>query len=72
MDASSFLPWLAGTLLPLGAAWLLFRVVLRGERCFGYNRALLLLAPVLAAGLPLLPRLALPTWLAARTAPARY
>lgn len=69
MDAFSLLTWLAGTLLPLGAVWLLFRVALRGERCFGYNRALLLLAPLLAAGLPLLPHLALPTWLAASSAP---
>lgn len=61
-----FLPpllvWLAGTWLPLGALWLLFRLGLRPERCFGYNRALLLLAPVVAAGLPLLPRPALPLW----------
>lgn len=70
MDAFSLLPWLAGTLLPLGALWLLFRVVLRGERCFGYNRALLLLAPVLAAGLPLLPQVALPGWLAASREPS--
>lgn len=70
MDATSFLTWLAGTLLPLGVLWLLFRVVLRGERCFGYNRALLLLAPVLAAGLPLLSRVALPAWLAGSREPS--
>jgi Zn-dependent protease with chaperone function len=63
MSALLLLTWLAGTLLPLGALWLVYRLALRGERCFGYNRALLLLAPVLAAALPLLPRLALPTWL---------
>ncbi|GAB3637080.1 hypothetical protein GCM10027422_26700 [Hymenobacter arcticus] len=68
MDAFFLLPWLAGTLLPLGGLWLLFRVALRGERCFGYNRALLL-APVLAAGLPLLPQVALPSWLAASREP---
>lgn len=63
---SFFLPplaaWLAATVLPLGALWLLFRVALRPERCFGYNRALLLLAPLVAAGLPLLPRPAVPFW----------
>ncbi|MGI4866443.1 MAG: TonB family protein [Janthinobacterium lividum] len=63
MSATFFLTWLAGTLLPLGALWLVWRLALRGERCFGYNRALLLLAPVLATVLPLLPRPALPLWL---------
>ena len=46
---------LAGTLPPLALLWALWRLVLRGERCFGYNRALLLLAPVLAVAWPLLP-----------------
>lgn len=64
MDTSFVVGWLAGTLLPLGAIWLLFRLVLRGERCFGYNRALLLLAPVVAAVLPLLPRPTAAGWLA--------
>lgn len=64
MDTSFLLGWLAGTLLPLGAIWLLFRLVLRHERCFGYNRALLLLAPVVAVVLPLLPRPAVGNWLA--------
>ncbi|MGI4737620.1 MAG: M48 family metalloprotease, partial [Janthinobacterium lividum] len=59
--------WLAGTLLPLGALWLLYRLALRGERCYGYNRALLLLAPVVAALWPLLPRPALPEWLSSAT-----
>ncbi len=63
MSAPFLLTWLAGTLLPLGALWLVYRLALRGERCFGYNRAFLLLAPVLAATLPLLPRPALPLWL---------
>jgi len=67
MSAPFLLTWLAGTLLPLGALWLVYRLALRGERCFGYNRAFLLLAPVLAAGLPLLPRPAMPLWL---TSPA--
>ena len=48
--------WLPATVLPLGALWALFWLVLRREQCFGYNRALLLLAPALAALLPLLPR----------------
>jgi TonB family protein len=63
MNISFLLTWLAGTLLPLGSLWLVYRLALRGERCFGYNRALLLLAPALAAALPLLPRPALPLWL---------
>jgi len=67
-QAPFLLVWLAGTLLPLAALWLLFRLALRGERCFGYNRALLLLAPLVAVGWPLLPR---PEWLgAAVLAPA--
>jgi len=64
MDTSFLLGWLAGTLLPLGAIWLLFRLGLRHERCFGYNRALLLLAPVVAVALPLLPRPPVSSWLA--------
>jgi TonB family protein len=63
MSAPFLLTWLAGTLLPLGALWLVWQFALRSERCFGYNRAFLLLAPVLAAALPLLPRLAMPLWL---------
>lgn len=63
MNVPFLLTWLAGTLLPLGALWLVYRLALRGERCFEYNRALLLLAPLLAAALPLLPRPALPLWL---------
>jgi TonB family protein len=63
MSAPLLLTWLAGTLLPLGALWLVYRLALRGEHCFGYNRAFLLLAPVLAAGLPLLPRPAILLWL---------
>jgi TonB family protein len=63
MSISFLLTWLMGTLLPLGALWLVYRLALRGEHCFGYNRAFLLLAPALAAALPLLPRPALPLWL---------
>lgn len=57
-----FAAWLAATVLPLGAAWLLFRAALKSERCFGYNRAVLLLAPLVAALLPLLPQPELPAW----------
>jgi TonB family protein len=64
MDTSFVVGWLVGTLLPLGALWLLHRMILRRERCFGYNRALLLLAPVLAVVLPLLPRPQVADWLA--------
>ena len=64
MTFPTWMLWLAGTLLPLAIWWLLWRLALRPERCYGYNRALLLLAPLLAAALPLLPRPALPTWLA--------
>ncbi|WP_233635824.1 TonB family protein [Hymenobacter setariae] len=67
MSIFSLLIWLVGTLLPLGALWLVYRLALRGERCFGYNRAFLLLAPLLAAALPLLPRPALPLWLNSST-----
>ncbi|MDO7885611.1 M56 family metallopeptidase [Hymenobacter cheonanensis] len=69
MNTSFLTGWLAGTLLPLGAVWLLFRLGLRGERCFGYNRALLLLAPVVAVVLPLLPRPSLAGWLAPAAPP---
>jgi len=70
MNASSLLTWLGGTLPPLGALWLVYRLALRRERCFGYNRALLLLAPLLAAVLPLLPFPALPAWLVSSDAPS--
>ena len=72
MNYPDWLLWLGGTLLPLGLLWLLWQVALRPERCYGYNRALLLLAPVVAAALPLLPHPALPAWLAlgdSQTAP---
>ena len=39
----------------LGAWWLCYRMALRQERSFAYNRAFLVLGPLLAAGLPLLP-----------------
>jgi TonB family protein len=39
----------------LGVWWLGYRLALRQERSFAYNRWFLVLGPVLAAGLPLLP-----------------
>jgi TonB family protein len=39
----------------LGAWWLCYRLALRAERSFAYNRAFLGLGPLLAVGLPLLP-----------------
>lgn len=63
MNTNELLTWMMNTVLVLGAAWGLYRVALRRERCFGYNRAFLLLAPLVAAGLPLLPRPGL-GWLA--------
>lgn len=55
MNPISLLNWLLlGTAL-LGAWWACYRLALRPERSFGYNRAFLVLGPLLAAGLPLLP-----------------
>ena len=65
---NDLLTWMLGSVLGLSAAWVLYRGALRAERCFGYNRAFLLLAPLVAAGLPLLPRPAL-GWLAGAAAP---
>jgi len=67
MTSDHLLTWMLGTVLVLGAAWAVYRLALRAERCFGYNRAFLLLAPLVAAGLPLLPRPAL-GWLAGAAA----
>jgi len=65
---STLLSWLGQSTLLLGLAWLFYRQLLRQERCFGYNRRFLLLAPWAAMLLP--PLLAvlepwLPTWQAA-------
>lgn len=55
MNQLSLLNWmLLGTAL-LGAWWACYRLALRPERSFAYNRAFLVLGPLLAAGLPLLP-----------------
>ena len=61
------LNWLLGSTLALGLLWLPYRLALRSERCFGFNRAYLVLAPWLALALPLL-HLGLPGWLAAPAA----
>lgn len=62
------LPWLLLSTLLLGACWLFYHLLLRHERSWHFNRGLLLLAPLLAAALPLLP---LPeAWLVAANLPA--
>jgi hypothetical protein len=72
MTTIPLLNWMLSSTLLLGVLWLPYRFALRSERCFGFNRAYLLLAPWLAAGLPWLalslPRQLLgwlPSWLAA-------
>ncbi|WP_083321179.1 M56 family metallopeptidase [Hymenobacter glacialis] len=60
MNPISLLNWMLLSTVLLGAWWLCYWFLLRGERGFAYNRAFLVLGPVLAAGLPLLP-LAWPT-----------
>ncbi|MBO3271133.1 M56 family metallopeptidase [Hymenobacter defluvii] len=47
--------WLWLSTLLLGALWLFYYLGLRREQSFRYNRVLLVLAPLLAATLPLLP-----------------
>ncbi|WP_324673217.1 TonB family protein [Hymenobacter sp. GOD-10R] len=48
------LNWMLLSTIVLGTLWVLYYLALRPERCFRYNRLFLLLAPALAAGLPLL------------------
>ena len=55
MNSISLLNWMLLSTALLGAWWLCYRLALRGERSFGYNRAFLVLGPLVAAGLPLLP-----------------
>ena len=55
MTTISLLNWMLLSTLLLGAWWLCYRLLLRSERSFVYNRVFLELGPVLAAGLPLLP-----------------
>ena len=55
MNTTSLFSWMLVSTLLLGAWWLCYRLALRDERGFAYNRAFLVLGPLLAAGLPLLP-----------------
>ena len=55
MNPTSLLNWMLLSTVLLGAWWLCYRVALRQERSFAYNRAFLVLGPLLAVGLPLLP-----------------
>ncbi|WP_310396481.1 TonB family protein [Hymenobacter sp.] len=55
MNPPGLLNWMLLSTGLLGTWWLCYRLALRGERSFAYNRAFLGLGPVLAAGLPLLP-----------------
>ena len=55
MNPTSLFNWmLLGTVL-LGAWWLCYHLALRNERSFAYNRAFLVLGPLLAVVAPLLP-----------------
>ena len=49
------LGWLLASTGLLGAWWGCYRLALRPERSFGYNRAFLVAGPLLAVFLPLLP-----------------
>ena len=62
MTPISLLNWMALSTALLGAWWLCYRVALRQERSFAYNRMYLVLGPVVAAGLPLLPLAWPPGW----------
>lgn len=55
MNLTSLLNWILLSTVLLGVWWLCYRVALRQERSFVYNRVFLVLGPVLAASLPLLP-----------------
>ena len=55
MTQISLLNWMLLSTVLLGVWWLCYRLALRQERSFAYNRAFLVLGPLLAAGLPLLP-----------------
>ena len=55
MTPNPLLNWMLLSAGLLALLWLPYALSLRGERCFGFNRAYLGLAPLLAAGLPLLP-----------------
>jgi len=55
MTTLPLLNWIVASTVLLGLCWLPYRLALRSERCFGFNRVYLVLAPLLASGLPLLP-----------------
>jgi TonB family protein len=55
MNLISLLNWMLLSTALLGLWWACYRLALRQERSFAYNRAFLVLGPLLAAGLPLLP-----------------
>ncbi|MDO7873412.1 M56 family metallopeptidase [Hymenobacter sp. ASUV-10] len=55
MTTLPLLNWMLASTVLLGLLWLPYRLALRSERFFAFNRAYLVLAPLLAAGLPLLP-----------------
>ena len=55
MTTISLLNWMLLSTLLLGAWWLCYHLTLRQERSFKYNRSFLVLGPLLAASLPLLP-----------------
>lgn len=55
MNPISLINWMLLSTLLLGAWWLCYCLALRSERSFAYNRAFLVLGPLLAAALPLLP-----------------
>ncbi|MFD2719345.1 TonB family protein [Hymenobacter monticola] len=55
MNPISLPNWMLLSTVLLGAWWLCYRLALGQERSFAYNRWYLVLGPLLAAGLPLLP-----------------
>ena len=55
MNPISLLNWMLLSTVLLGVWWLCYRLALRSERSFAYNRVFLVVGPLLAAGLPLLP-----------------
>lgn len=55
MNPISLLNWMLLSTALLGVWWLCYRLALRQERSFAYNRAFLVLGPLLAGVLPLLP-----------------
>jgi TonB family protein len=62
MNPVNLLNWMLLSTALLGAWWLCYRLALRQERSFAYNRGFLVLGPLLAAGLPLLPAAWFSSW----------